>query len=252
MGRLDGKVAIVTGAARGMGAAHARLFVSEGAEVLLADLLVEPGQAEAEALGSRAIFQKLDVRRPEEWDAAVQLAEADFGPISILVNNAAVMSWQNITQLDLDEYLRVIEINQQGIFLGMRSVVASMRRAGGGSIVNVASIAALAGTSAFAYCASKWAVRGMTKSAALTLAADGIRVNCVHPGVVRTPMIEGERTPAGRLLLEDLEAIPLGRVGDPADVSQLVLYLVSDESDFITGADHIIDGGESASVFVRS
>jgi len=242
MGRLDGKVAIITGGARGMGASHVRRFVEEGAKVVFTDIRVQEGQALSEKVGKNAVFIKHDVTKLNEWKNVVQRTEELFGPINILVNNAGVdHPEEDLAEADLDVYYNVIRVNQHSVFFGMKSVVDSMRKAGGGSIVNISSLAGIVGAfQKIAYTASKFAVRGMTKAAALELGPYGIRVNSVHPGFIKTPMTEG--------LIHDqlVEMFPLKRAGEPEEVTNLVLYLASDESSYSTGAEFIIDGGFGA------
>jgi 3alpha(or 20beta)-hydroxysteroid dehydrogenase len=241
MGRLDGKVAIVTGAARGQGEAEACRFVAEGARVLLADVLDEV-RTVADDLGEAAASVELDVTSENGWSDAVHEATERFGRLDVLVNNAAIYRFGTpLVDLSLEEYRTVVEVNQVGVFLGMRAVAPVMTECGGGSIVNVSSLAGLSGQpGALAYVASKFAVRGMTKVAALELGPAGIRVNSIHPGVIDTPMIAGavERFPVRR--------IPAQRVGAPDDVASLALFLASDESSFCTGAEFVVDGGHHA------
>lgn len=242
MGRLQGKVAIITGGARGMGASHVRRFVEEGAKVVFTDLLVKEGQALSKELGKNAKFLKQDVSKERDWRKVVQRTEEVYGPIHILVNNAGIdQTEENLAEADIDQYHQVIQVNQNGVFLGMRAVVDSMRRAGGGSIINISSLAGLVGAvQKIAYTASKFAVRGMTKAAALELAPYGIRVNSVHPGFIETPMTE-------RLINEELVSMfPIKRAGKPEEVTNLVVYLASDESSYSTGSEFIIDGGMGA------
>jgi len=207
--------------------------------VLIADVLADKGAALADELGERAAFVSLDVTRAENWAAAVALAESRFGVLTGLVNNAAVAVIASLEVTTEAQFRRSIEVNQIGVLLGMQAVLPAMRRAGGGSIVNMSSIAGMAGSAGvFPYTATKWAVRGMTKAAAIELAADRIRVNSVHPGPVITPMTEASiRSP---------ERIPLLRHGQPEEIARLVAYLLSDESSFTTGAEHVIDGGMTA------
>lgn len=248
MGRLTGAVAIVTGAAQGMGEAHARRFVEEGASVMLTDVAAGRGEALAHELGPQARFTALDVADEAGWQAAVTATEQAFGPVTVLVNNAGIIGpIKPTTELTEADYLRICAINQTGIFLGMKHTIPSMRRAGGGSIVNISSISGIVsiyGTPNIAYAASKFAVRGLTKFAAIEVAADGIRVNSVHPGYILTPMateaLDAESMKAASA------AVPVKRMAQPSEVSDLVLFLASNESRFITGAEHIIDGGLTA------
>jgi len=239
MGRLDGKVALISGAARGQGATEARLFVEEGAKVLLGDVLDAEGKEVAAEIGDSAAFTHLDVTEEASWRAAVDEAESHFGPVSVLVNNAGVLSFGPIDQIELAEFQRVLRINLQGVFLGIKSVVASMERAGGGSIVNISSSAGMQGLPMLgSYVASKWGVRGLTKTAAADLGHRGIRVNSVHPGGVDTPMIAGSDT-TGR----SYQRLPIPRIGSADEVARAVLFLASDESSYTTGAELTVDGG---------
>jgi 3alpha(or 20beta)-hydroxysteroid dehydrogenase len=239
MGRLDGKVALISGAARGQGAAEARLFVAEGARVLLGDVLDAEGKEVAAELGEAAAFTHLDVTDEGSWQAGVDEAESRFGPIDVLVNNAGVLSFGAIDQIELAEFQRVLQVNLQGVFLGIKSVVPSMERAGGGSIVNTSSSAGLQGLPMLgSYVASKWGVRGLTKTAAADLGHRGIRVNSIHPGGVDTPMIAGSDT-TGR----SYQRMPIPRIGRADEVARAVLFLASDEASYTTGAELAIDGG---------
>jgi 3alpha(or 20beta)-hydroxysteroid dehydrogenase len=248
MARLEGKIAIVTGAAQGMGEAHARRFVAEGAKVIITDINEAAGNALATDLGSNAMFAQLDVSNGGNWQQVVTAGESRFGAISILVSNAGIIgSVSNCTDLDEDEYLRICAINQTGVFLGMKYVIPSMKRAGGGSIINISSISgivAIYGTPNVAYAASKFAVRGLTKQAAIEFGGDNIRVNSVHPGYIRTQMMTEALTPDQIVVAS--ASVPIKRVGEVADVSNLVVYLASDESGFTTGTEHVIDGGLTA------
>jgi 3alpha(or 20beta)-hydroxysteroid dehydrogenase len=237
MGQLDGKTALVTGAARGQGACEARLFVAEGANVVLCDILDEPGEAVAAELGDRAAYQHLDVRSQEDWERAVSFAEERFGGLHVLVNNAAILSPAAIEEQSLEDYLNVVSVNQVGCWLGMKTALPALRRVGGGSIVNISSVGGMLGVAGVtAYASTKWAMRGMTKCAALEFAKDGIRVNSVHPGSVDTEMLADAGT-------ADLFSIPLGRLAEAEDIAKLVLYLASDASSYVTGSELVIDGG---------
>jgi 3alpha(or 20beta)-hydroxysteroid dehydrogenase len=246
VGRLDGKVAVVTGAARGQGEAEARAFVDEGAAVVAADVIDDGIRAVASELGGRALPVHLDVTRPEDWERAVALAEEAFGPVTVLVNNAAIIRRGGVADTSLEDYLGVVMVNQVGCFLGMRAVCPSMKKAGGGSIVNVSSTSGLTGyTDVIAYVGSKWAVRGMTKAAALELGPHNIRVNSIHPGAIDTPMTN----PSGldhSIISERYSFLPLGRVGDPAEIARLAVFLASEDSSFSTGAEFVADGGRTA------
>ncbi|WP_010300328.1 glucose 1-dehydrogenase [Kurthia senegalensis] len=243
MSRLSGKVAIITGAAQGMGASHAKRFIEEGAKVVLTDLNEEKGLAFAKELGENALFVKQNVASEEDWKNVIAKAEETFGPVNVLVNNAGITYAKSILDLSLDDYMKIVNINQVSVFLGMREVTASMQKAGGGSIVNISSINGLVG-GAVGYTDTKFAVRGMTKAAALNLSGYGIRVNSVHPGVIATPMIMQED--AKDKIEEFAKHIPLKRVSQPEEVSQLVVYLASDESSYSTGAEFVVDGGLTA------
>jgi 3alpha(or 20beta)-hydroxysteroid dehydrogenase len=243
MGRLTGKVAIVTGAAQGMGEAHARTFIREGASVVLTDVNRGGGAALAAELGGKALFVPHDVASASDWDAVVGQAEAAFGKITVLVNNAGVIGpVQGLLDFAEEDFLKVCAINQLGVFLGMKAVLPSMIAAGGGSIVNISSIAGMLGTresSNAAYCASKWAVRGMSKLIAAQHGRDGIRVNSVHPGYILTPMMVAAVGEDGG---GAADVIPLGRMAQPQEVANVVLFLASDESSFVSGAEHVVDG----------
>lgn len=245
MGRLAGKVAIITGGARGMGASHARRFVKEGAKVVFTDILVNEGEALAQELGENAKFIRHDVTNATDWEQVVTETEKTFGPVSILVNNAGIVIAKPIESYTEEEYRRVIDINQVSVFLGMKAVLPSMKKTTGGSIVNISSINGLRGSAnTIAYDASKFAVRGMTKSAAIELAPYGIRVNSVHPGIIETPMVVQEDTKD--LVVELANTIPLKRIGKPEEASNLVVFLASNESSFSTGSEFVIDGGSTA------
>lgn len=247
MGRLTGKVAIVTGAARGMGASHARRFVREGAKVMLTDLREEAGAALAAELGANARFMRHDATRAGDWTAVVSATEGAFGPITVLVNNAGILgAMAKTADISEADYLAVCAINQHSVFLGMHAVIPSMIRAGSGSIVNISSIAGMVANYGFpsiAYVASKFAVRGMTKATAVEYGRNNIRVNSVHPGFIMTPMmVEATNEEGG----DALSMIPLGRIAEPEEVSNLVLFLASDEASYISGTEHVIDAGMTA------
>lgn len=248
MGRLNGKVAIITGAAQGMGAEHARRFVAESAAVLITDIDAERGEALAAELGGKAAFFKLDVASEASWAAAVAAAEERFGPVTALINNAGIIgSPTKCADLSEAEFNRVCAINQTSVFLGTKHVIPSMQRAGGGSIVNISSISgivAIYGTPNVAYAASKFAVRGITKQVAIEYGKDSIRANSVHPGYIKTKMMTDALDEEGIKIAS--ASVPIGRVGEVADVSNLVVFLASDESGFITGSEYIIDGGLTA------
>ncbi|WP_020421061.1 glucose 1-dehydrogenase [Amycolatopsis sp. ATCC 39116] len=245
MGRLDGKTALITGAARGQGAAAARRFTAEGAKVMVADVADDDGKALADEIG--AVYQHLDVSREDDWAAAVQRAEDEFGGLTVLVNNAGILHFSELAHTSLADYERVIGINQIGAFLGMRSVVEPMTRAGGGSIINVSSVEGLAGMPFLvAYTASKFAIRGMTKVAALELGRKGIRVNSVHPGMIDTQMVADAAGGAEIDMAWVGKKVALGRVGKPEEIAQLAVFLASDESSYCTGGEFVADGGATA------
>jgi 3alpha(or 20beta)-hydroxysteroid dehydrogenase len=242
MGRLDGRVALITGAARGQGQAEAERFVAEGARVMLTDVLDERGQAVAAALGERAVYRHLDVTRADEWAAAVDDLVARWGPLDVLVNNAAIHRVATFADTDEASYRVTLDVNLVGPFLGMQAVVALMRERGG-SIINVSSANGLRGNGrAIAYTASKFGLRGLTKAAAIDLGPSGIRVNAIIPGTIRTEMIDYalDREP------EIAAALPMRRIGEPADIAAAAVWLASDDSAFVTGADIVVDGGYTA------
>ncbi|AXF55606.1 glucose 1-dehydrogenase [Salicibibacter kimchii] len=247
MGKLEGKVAIITGGSRGQGAAHVRKFVEEGAKVIFTDILEEEGEALAKELGENAKFVKHDVANAKDWDRVVNETEATFGPANVLVNNAALGTRKNIEDTSEEEYRKTIDINQTGTFLGMKAVAPSMKKVENGSIVNISSVEAfqVAADAPIAYSASKFAVRGMTKSAALEFAGHGIRVNSVHPGFMQTKMLENADPEDVNKLAE---TIPMKRMADPKEASQLVAFLASDESSYSTGTEFLVDGGLNASL----
>lgn len=243
--KLKGKVAIITGGARGQGAAEAELFAQEGAAVIIGDILDDEGKKVEQKIideGGSANYVRLDVRNDKDWDKAVKLAVKKYGKVDILVNNAAILTLSTIEQTTKEEWDRVMDINMWGIVLGTKAVLPEMRKAGGGSIVNISSLSAMiAQPWAAAYHASKGAVRIHTKEAALEFATDNIRVNSVHPGAIDTDMI---RDAYGiERVSKYLEIIPLGRMGQSEDVAKGVLFLASDDSSYITGIELPIDGG---------
>jgi 3alpha(or 20beta)-hydroxysteroid dehydrogenase len=245
MARLEGKVAIVTGGARGMGEATVRLLVEGGARVLIGDVLDEPGQALAEELGNSATYQRLDVSRKTDWDSAVKAA-GELGPLTVLVNNAAIIFQKTIIDTTEEDFMKIVSVNQLGVFLGMQSVFASLKANGGGSIINVSSIDGLQSkNSLVAYSSTKWAVRGMTKAAAMEMGKFNIRVNSVHPGGIYTAMHGSDvmsQEDANKFYQH--HAIP--RVGLPREVAALTAFLASDEATYSTGSEFIADGGWSA------
>ncbi|MFN0029527.1 MAG: glucose 1-dehydrogenase [Acidimicrobiales bacterium] len=241
MGRLDGKVAIVTGGSRGQGEAEVRLFAAEGAKVVISDVLVDAGKALAAELGDTVAFLRHDVSREEDWEGAINLATERFGGLHVLVNNAGILHNATIARHTVADYERVVSVNQVGVFLGIRSAIAPMTAGGGGSIVNISSGAGLRATKyCFAYAATKYAVTGMTAAAALELARNRIRVNSIHPGVIDTPMVATDDPDANNRLIR---ATPMRRVGEPHEIAQVALFLASDESSYMTGAHVPVDGG---------
>ncbi len=248
--KLAGKVALISGAARGMGATETQLFVAEGAKVVIGDILEAQGrelEAEIKAGGGEAVFVRLDVTNETDWQGAVERAVSQFGKLDILVNNAGVSGSGRVEDVTLDEWNRVMTINSTGVFLGTKTAIPAMRQAGGGSIVNISSQLGLVGVdnSSPQYQASKGSVRLLTKATAIQYAQEGIRVNSVHPGPIETPMTESRRAdPDMRKVV--LSRIPLGRYGQPEDVAKGVLYLASDDASFVTGSELVIDGGWTA------
>ena len=241
---LDGAVAIVTGAARGMGAQHVRGLVGAGARVVATDVLDEPGRALADELGDAVMYRHLDVTDADGWDTVVAQAEEAWGPVKVLVNNAGVVMFGPLDVLSPADWRRTIDINLTGVFLGMHAVIASMRRANGGAIVNISSTAGLQGYANLgAYVASKWGVRGLTKTAAIELGPSNIRVNSIHPGPIRTPMIDG-------VDLAMVESQPIARVGEPEEVTAMLLFILQ-EATYSTGHEFIIDGGTIIGQTVR-
>jgi 3alpha(or 20beta)-hydroxysteroid dehydrogenase len=245
-GRLDGKVALISGGARGMGASEARLFVGEGARVLIGDVLDAEGEALAKELGDACTYRRLDVTSEADWQAAVSQLKDDWGRLDVLVNNAGILRTGLIEHTSVDDFEGVMRVNLTGTFLGIKSSIAAMRESGGGSIVNISSLAGVSGVAGIpAYVSSKYAIRGLTKAAALELGRQGIRVNSVHPGGVATAM-----TGSGVIGESDVEAtygaFPISRIGQPEEVANMVLFLASDESAYCTGAEYLVDGGAMA------
>ncbi len=242
MGRFDNRAVIVTGGSRGMGASHARGFVAEGANVVIADVLEQEGRTLADELGDHAIFSRLDVTSDRDWAATVAAAEDSFGPVSVLVNNAGIVRFGPIAETEPAVWRQVIDINLTGTYLGIRAIVPSMRKAGGGAIVNISSAGGMmAYPNNAAYVASKWGARGLTKTAALELGRDNIRVNSVHPGPVRTPMTAGPDAAAA--VAAEVRRLAIARVAEPDEITRLVLFVASDEASFSTGSEFIVDGG---------
>ncbi|MEZ0106078.1 3alpha(or 20beta)-hydroxysteroid dehydrogenase [Catenulispora sp. EB89] len=247
MGKLDGRVVLITGAARGQGAEEARLFASEGARVVVADVLEDLGHQVAKEIGDAARFVRLDVTDEAQWTAAADFAEAEFGKLDGLINNAGILRFNKIEKTSVEEYMQVVTVNQVGVFLGLHVCLPRIRAAGGGTVVNTASIDGLAGMAYLgSYVSTKFAVRGLTRVAALE-AAPTVRVNCICPGGVHTPMVT-------ELMPEDADpdagysGIPLKRVGTANEIAKAALFLTSDDSSYCTGADFVLDGGALAGI----
>ncbi len=245
MGRVEGKVAIITGAASGMGRADAILLAQQGAKVVLADLNDTDGQAAAEEIGENAIYLHLDVSNEENWISVIAQTVETFGGLDILVNNAGMMTLGNVVDTELDAYRKTNAVNNEGVFLGCKHAIPAMTRRGGGSIINMSSVAALHGMSFFAaYSASKGAVKALTKSVAMYCKEqnNGIRCNSIHPDGVKTPMVAKVATGKETATQEEIDEVgKLGNMCEPSDIANLVLYLASDESGFVTGAEMVID-----------
>jgi 3alpha(or 20beta)-hydroxysteroid dehydrogenase len=243
MGRLDGKVALITGGARGQGEAEGQRFREEGAEVYLTDVLVEQGQAAAAAIG--ATFIEHDVTDSHAWSRAIERIEKEKGRLDVLVNNAGIFQMKGMVETERELWDRTIAINQTGVFLGLQAVAPVMIRQGSGSMINISSVAGLRGSGgAFAYGASKWAVRGMTKSAAQELSPYGVRVNSIHPGIIETAMVdEFSRKGINERVRQQ---IPMGHYAEASEVANLALFLASDESRYCSGSEFVVDGGLTA------
>ncbi|MFI9104640.1 SDR family NAD(P)-dependent oxidoreductase [Streptomyces fildesensis] len=259
MGKLDGRVVLITGASRGQGEQEARLFAAEGANVVLADVLDGQGEALAKEIGDSARYVHLDVSREEDWAAAVAATTDAFGRLDGLVNNAGILRFNELASTPLEEYELVVRVNQVGAFLGMRAAIPAIEAAGGGTIVNTASYTALTGMALLtSYAATKAAIVGMTRVAAMEGAPKGIRVNAMCPGAIDTPMsnpsqLDPEADPAeSSAALDEFykKLVPLGRIGQPVEVAKLALFLTSDDSSYITGQPFVIDGGWLAGVSV--
>lgn len=239
MARVSNKVALISGGARGMGASHARLLVDEGAKVVIGDLLDDEGRALAAELGDSVRYVHLDVTDYSDWEAAVKTAVDEFGGLDILVNNAGIVNFAPIEEYSLEDWNKIIAVNLTSVFYGTKAVIEPLKKSGRGSIINISSTAGLQGYEALpGYNASKFGVRGLTKSTALDLGKYNIRVNSVHPGGIRTPMTEG--------LDASQSHVALHRMGEPIELSNMVLFLASDESSFSTGSEFVADGGETA------
>jgi NAD(P)-dependent dehydrogenase (short-subunit alcohol dehydrogenase family) len=250
MGRMDGKVALISGGARGQGAAEARLFAQEGAKVVIGDLLDVDGMrvaAEIAELGGEAVYVHLDVTREEDWQSAVQAAVSAFGKLDVLVNNAGIWRRGRVEDTTVEDWDAVQNVNSKGVFLGAKAAIPEMRKAGGGSVINISSTAGLVGgPRSTAYTASKGAVRLFTKAAAIQYAGEGIRSNSIHPGPIDTEMIQQVWQGEDNSREESIARTPLGRVGTVDDIAYGALFLASDESSFMTGSELVIDGGSTA------
>ena len=249
--RLENKVAFISGGARGMGACEARLFAAQGARVAIGDVLEEEGlrlAAEIGEAGGECVFLPLDVTSQDQWESAISATVLKFGKLDILVNNAGVGARNSLVEnTSVEDWEQVMDINAKGVFLGTKAAIPEMRKAGGGSIINISSQLGLVGVdnSSPQYQASKGAVRLLTKSTAIQYAGEGLRANSVHPGPIVTPMTEGSRADTQRNEVT-IDRIPLGRYGEPEEVANGVLFLASDESSFMTGSELVIDGGWTA------
>lgn len=249
MGKLEGKVAIVTGGGRGMGAATVRRFVAEGAKVAIADVLEAEGSALAAELGDAARFYRLDVTNEENWAAVVSAVEADLGPVSVLVNNAGILMFKSLLETTKADYERVLGVNLVGEFLGLKAVAPGMIARGKGSIVNVSSVDGMKGANSLvAYASSKWGVRGLTKVAAMELGHKGIRVNSVHPGGVDTVMSNHNAAPREEVD-KGYANVPLQRIGGPEEVAAASAFLASDDSSYMHGAEIVVDGGMTVGTY---
>lgn len=239
MGTLDEKVVLVTGASQGMGASHVRAVVDAGASVVIADVDADRGEALAAELGPKAVFVLLDVTSTQSWEAAIKATVSAFGGLDVLVNNAGILRTNPVVETSDDEWDLVLKVNLTGTFKGIRAAAPEMAKRGSTSIINISSTAGLKGfAGSSAYISSKWAVRGLTKAAALELASQGTRVNSIHPGNIKTQMIDG--------LYEDYPHVAQGRAGEPQEISALVVFLASESSSFSTGSEFVADGGETA------
>jgi 3alpha(or 20beta)-hydroxysteroid dehydrogenase len=245
--RLAGKVALITGGARGQGEAEARRFVAEGARVLITDVADADGSALATELGNAALYHRLDVTDPSAWASAVAAALDRWGRLDVLVNNAGIGIVGMFHTLALEDHQRLIDVNVNGVFYGMRAVREAMVRSGGGSIVNISSIDGLVGVLGMtSYSASKFAVTGMTRSAAIELGPLGIRVNSIHPGVINSPMVQDAPAEIRARLDRLMARQPIARMGEPEEVAAIALFLASDEASYVTGAQIVVDGGHLA------
>jgi 3alpha(or 20beta)-hydroxysteroid dehydrogenase len=255
MNRLANKTAIVTGGARGMGASTARLFVEEGARVVLTDVQDAEGEALARELGKAALFQHHDVANEEDWARVVAATVSHFGGVDILVNNAGILLMRGIMDTSRQDFERVLGVNLVGTFLGIKAVAPRLIERGGGSIINISSIDGLKGSNATsAYSSSKWGVRGLTKVAAMELGPRGVRVNSVHPGGIQTPMTmrAGQTPEVAEATRKFYKGVPIGRVGQPEEVARVSLFLASDDASYMCGAELTVDGGMSIGPYYMS
>ena len=250
MARLEGKVALISGGARGQGAVEARMFAEEGASVVIGDILDEQGrqtEAELQELGYNVTYVHLDVTSESDWEAAVQSAVDTYGKLDVLLNNAGILIRKNIEETTEEDWDRIFAVNAKGVFLGTKAAIPAMRDAGGGSIINISSTAGLVGSpnGSASYTATKGAVRLFTKSTAIQHAREGIRCNSIHPGPIETDMIADTLNDPANMALR-MQRLPLGRVGKPSEIAYGAIYLASDESSFVTGSEVVIDGGTTA------
>ncbi len=250
MARLEGKVALISGGARGQGAVEARMFAEEGASVVIGDILDDQGrqtEAELQELGYNVTYVHLDVTSESDWEAAVQAAVNTYGKLDVLLNNAGILIRKNIEETTGEDWDRIFAVNAKGVFLGTKAAIPAMRDAGGGSIINISSTAGLVGSpnGSASYTATKGAVRLFTKSTAIQHAREGIRCNSIHPGPIETDMIADTLNDPANMALR-MQRLPLGRVGKPSEIAYGAIYLASDESSFVTGSEVVIDGGTTA------
>lgn len=254
MGRLDGKVAIITGGARGMGQTTATLFTEEGGKVVIGDVLDAEGEALAQTLGSSAVYHHLDVSDETDWKTLIEMTMETYGRIDILVNNAAIYFYATIEETENDAFRRLLDVNVMGPFLGMKTVIPFMKQNQSGSIVNVSSTDGLRGSCGMgAYNTSKWGVRGLTKCIAMEVGPFGIRVNSIHPGTVDTPMFNPDNQTRAELdatFAQNFPGIALGRVGDPLEIAQATLFLASDEAAYVSGAELAVDGAWTCGIYL--
>jgi NAD(P)-dependent dehydrogenase (short-subunit alcohol dehydrogenase family) len=250
MPRLEGKVAIISGGARGQGAVEARMFAEEGASVVIGDILDDQGrqtEAELQELGYNVTYVHLDVTDESDWQSAVQTALSTYGKLDILLNNAGILIRKNIEETTVEDWDRIFAVNSKGVFLGTKAAIPAMRENGGGSIINISSTAGLVGSpnGSASYTATKGSVRLFTKSTAIQHASEGIRANSIHPGPIETDMIADTLNDPANMELR-MQRLPLGRIGKPSEIAYGAIYLASDESSFVTGAELVIDGGTTA------